>query len=74
MIFQFIATWNEFLFATTFITTPDLTTLQTALYRYSGNWTALSAAMVLSIIPILIVYLALQPHFVKGLAAGALRG
>ncbi|HWE64923.1 MAG TPA: ABC transporter permease subunit, partial [Chloroflexota bacterium] len=73
-IFQFVTTWNEFMFATTFISTPDLTTLQTALYRYSGNWIALSAGMVMSTVPVLIAYLALQRHFVGGLAAGAVRG
>jgi ABC-type glycerol-3-phosphate transport system permease component len=73
-ILQFVTTWNEFMFATTFIATPDLTTLQTELYRYSGNWVPMSAGVVLAITPIVIVYLALQRQFVRGLAVSALQG
>jgi ABC-type glycerol-3-phosphate transport system permease component len=77
-IFQFVGTWNEFLFATTFISSPDLKTLQSALYlvvgRYSTEWTLLCAALTMSIIPIIVVYLALQRQFFKGLTAGAVKG
>jgi ABC-type glycerol-3-phosphate transport system permease component len=78
MIFQFVNTWNEFLFATTFISSPDTKTLQSALYllvgRYSTDWPHLSAALVMAITPIILVYLVLQRQFVKGLTAGAIRG
>ena len=77
-IFQFVGTWNEFMFATTFISTPELKTLQSALYqavgRYSTDWTALSAGLIMAIIPIVVVYLALQRQFIKGLTAGAIKG
>ena len=77
-IFQFVNTWNEFLFATTFISSPDLKTLQSALYlvvgRYSTDWTLLSAALVMAIIPMVVVYLVLQRQFFKGLTAGAIKG
>jgi ABC-type glycerol-3-phosphate transport system permease component len=74
VIFQFVTTWNEFMFATTLVTTPELTTLQTALYRYEGNWIALSAGMVMAILPIVVLYVVLQRQFIQGLGAGALRG
>jgi ABC-type glycerol-3-phosphate transport system permease component len=77
-IFQFVNTWNEFLFATTFISGPDLKTLQSALYlvvgRYSTDWTLLSAALTMAIIPVIVVYLVLQRQFVRGLTAGAIKG
>jgi ABC-type glycerol-3-phosphate transport system permease component len=77
-IFQIVGTWNEFLFATTFISTPDLKTLQSALYlvvgRYSTDWTLLSAALIMAITPIIVVYLVLQRQFFKGLTAGAIKG
>jgi ABC-type glycerol-3-phosphate transport system permease component len=77
-IFQFVGTWNEFLFATTFISTPDLKTLQSALYlvvgRYSTDWTLLSAALIMAITPMIVVYLVLQRQFFKGLTAGAIKG
>jgi ABC-type glycerol-3-phosphate transport system permease component len=78
VIFQFVGTWNEFLFATTFISSPELKTLQSALYlvvgRYSTDWTLLSAALTMAIAPVVVVYLLLQRQFVKGLTAGAIKG
>jgi ABC-type glycerol-3-phosphate transport system permease component len=78
VIFQFLGTWNEFMFATTFITTPQLKTIQTAMYsavgRYSTDWTALCAGMTMAVLPVIIVYLLLQRQFVQGLTAGAIKG
>lgn len=77
-IFQFMGTWNEFMFATTFISNPALKTIQPSLYtavgRYSTDWTALSSGLIMAIIPIIIIYIALQGQFVKGLTAGAIKG
>jgi len=77
-IFQFVGTWNEFLFATTLLSTPELKTLQPALYlavgQYSTDWPALTAGLTMATIPIVIVYLLLQRQFVQGLTAGALKG
>jgi ABC-type glycerol-3-phosphate transport system permease component len=78
VIFQFMGTWNEFMFSTTFISSPDLKTIQPALYqavgRYSTDYTALSSGLVLAIIPIVVLYLLLQRQFIKGLTAGAIKG
>ena len=78
VIFQFMGTWNEFMFSTTFISTPTLKTIQPALYqvvgRYAIDYTALSAGLLLAITPILIVFLLLQKQFIKGLTAGAFKG
>jgi len=78
IIFQFMGTWNEFMFSTTFVSTPSAKTIQPALYqvvgRYSIDYTALSAGLLLAIIPILIVFLLLQKQFIRGLTAGAFKG
>ena len=78
IIFQFMGTWNEFMFSTTFVNTPKLKTIQPALYtvvgRYSIDYGALSAGLLLAISPILIVFLLLQRQFVRGLTAGAFKG
>ena len=78
VIFQFMGTWNEFMFSTTFIYNPELKTIQPALYqavgRYSVDYTALSSGLVLAIIPILIVFFTLQRYFIRGLTAGAFKG
>ncbi len=77
-IFQFVGTWNEFIYAATFIQKPALRTIQPAIRslvgRYSTNWGALTASMVLAVIPILITYLILQKQFIQGLTAGAMKG
>lgn len=77
-IFQFVITWNEFLLAETFIRSPGLLTLQPRVYaivgQYSTNWSLLSAAVVISAIPSVILYVVLQRRFVAGLTLGALRG
>lgn len=77
-IFQFMSTWNEFIFAATFIHDPLMRPLQPSLFamvgRYSTNWPALTAALTLSILPIVIVYILMQRQFVAGLTTGALKG
>jgi ABC-type glycerol-3-phosphate transport system permease component len=77
-IFQFMGTWNEFMFSTTFIYDPRLKTIQPSLYqavgRYSVDYTALSSGLILAIIPILIVFFTLQRQFIRGLTAGAFKG
>jgi len=78
VIIQSMATWNEFMFATTFISTPAAKTIQPALYqavgRYATDYTALSSGLILALIPIVTVYLILQRQFIRGLTAGALKG
>ena len=78
IIFQFMGTWNEFMFSTTFISTPSAKTIQPAMYqvvgRYSIDYTALSSGLLLAILPILAVFLLLQKQFIRGLTAGAFKG
>lgn len=77
-IFQFVNTWNEFLFSNTFISDPNLKTIQPAVYqvvgRYSVDYPALSAGLVMAILPVVLMYLLTQKQFIKGLIVGALKG
>jgi ABC-type glycerol-3-phosphate transport system permease component len=77
-IFEFMGTWNEFIFAATFVHTPELRPLQPAIFalvgRYSTNWPALAAGLTISILPIVVVYVFMQKQFVAGLTAGAVKG
>ncbi|MGP8207275.1 MAG: carbohydrate ABC transporter permease [Acidimicrobiales bacterium] len=76
-IFDTVWTWNEFLFAELFITNSNLRPVQAGLValngQYSMNITLLSAGVVLSIIPIVVVYVMFQRKFVSGLS-GAIKG
>lgn len=78
VIIQSMNTWNEFMFASTFIITPATKTIQPALFQavgqYSTDYTALSAGLTMALIPVVTVYLVLQRQFIEGMTAGALKG
>lgn len=72
-----LAVWNEFLLATVFLTSPDhftiVTSYQNFVTQFSRNWGLTSAAAVMMIAPILIIFLSLQRRFVEGLTQGGLK-
>jgi ABC-type glycerol-3-phosphate transport system permease component len=78
VIIQSMNTWNEFMFSNTFISNPDLKTIQPAIFQavgqYSTDYTALCSGLILALIPIVTIYLLLQRQFIQGLTAGALKG
>jgi raffinose/stachyose/melibiose transport system permease protein len=65
-------TWNEFLLASLFVPKDSVRTLQIGLLSFVGEWTTdypvFMAAILLSIIPVFVVYLFFQQYFVQGLA------
>lgn len=77
MIFSFVITWNEFLFALTFISDPDKRPLTTGLYAFVGRfevqWQFLMAGSLLCIVPVFILFLVIQRRIVSGLTAGAVK-
>lgn len=82
-IFQFIGIWKEYFFAFMF-TSGDagasVRTLPLGLAnlsitsQYRSDYGMLFAGLVIVTVPILIVFIALQKHLVKGVTAGALKG
>jgi len=77
-IINMIYNWNEFIFVNTFISTDSLKTLtvgvQNFVGQYATNWGAIGATLMISIMPILIVFLLLSNRIVEGLAAGSVKG
>ena len=78
-IFTFVQAWNEFFLALVFIHNPDLQTLPLGLQAFFVNqfqtqFPQLFATLMLSITPIVVVYLLLQRQFITGLTAGAVKG
>lgn len=77
VIFQFLATWNEFLYANTVIQTTGRLPLQPMLFtlvgQYSTNWPALTAALTMSVLPVILVYVRMQRQFVAGMTLGAVK-
>jgi raffinose/stachyose/melibiose transport system permease protein len=77
-ILQFIGSWNEFFLALIFIHKTSMMTLplglQSFFYLYRVQWSYLFAALSMALVPIIVVYLLMQRHFINGLTAGALKG
>lgn len=70
--------WNDFLVSSTFTSKDSLRMLSVGLYNYISQygiqWGKLMAAVMISIIPMVILFVLLQRHFVEGMAAGAVKG
>jgi alpha-glucoside transport system permease protein len=78
-IFQFLWVWNDLLVATTFLgTDKDVAVMTTRLVNMTGSrgqdWQLLTAGAFVSMILPLVVFLALQRYFVRGLLAGSVKG
>jgi raffinose/stachyose/melibiose transport system permease protein len=73
-----LAVWNEFLLATVFLTQQELFTVVTSYAnfatRFSRDWSLTSAAALIMILPVIIIFLALQRQFIEGLTQGGLKG
>ena len=78
VIFTFLATWDEFAWALTVISTETKRTLPIAIQLFHGQnstqWGLVFAASLIAILPVIVVYLIFQRHFVAGLTAGAVKG
>ena len=74
-IFVFMYTWNDLLVSMVFIGDADLRTISVGILNFVGarrsDYGALMAAIFVSILPPLIMYIVLQENVVKGLTSGA---
>lgn len=80
-LLAFVAAWNEFLFALTFVTEDTGRTVPVAISLIGGGassqelpWGKLMAASVLVTLPLILMVLGLQRKIVSGLTAGAVKG
>lgn len=79
-IFNFISTWNEYTWALIFANSSKRRTLALGLQaivdsmRYSGNWAALFAAVVMVITPTFILFFVLSDKIMGGVTSGAVKG
>ena len=73
-----LSVWNEFLLAYLVFSRHELMPLQRGLLAFHGahltEYPLLMAGMVISIIPIIAVYLVMQRNIIRGITAGALKG
>ncbi|WP_054956198.1 carbohydrate ABC transporter permease [Paenibacillus dakarensis] len=77
-IINMIYNWNEFIFVNTFISSDVYKTLtvgvQNFIGQYTTDWGAIGATLMISILPILIMFLFLSDRIVEGIAAGSVKG
>lgn len=77
-VFTFMGQWNNFLWPFVMTDRPEMKTVTVGLRMFQGQfttqWNLLMAGTVMSIIPILIVFLLAQRYFVRGIALTGLGG
>ena len=78
LIFNGMWIWNDFLPPLYILNEKTGSTITTGIYRAIGtkmtNWDTVFAVSLMATVPVLLLYILLQDQFVKGLAAGAIKG
>lgn len=78
VIFNSLNVWNEYILATLLLEDTKLMPLQRGLVVFQGanstDYPVLMAGLTMAAIPIIMVYLAMQKHIVKGLSSGEVLG
>lgn len=77
IVYIFIQSWNDYLYAVMFTSDLTVRTLPVGLKMFVGkfevNWGWLTAGGVVSSVPIVLFFFLVQKHLVKGLTAGAVK-
>jgi trehalose/maltose transport system permease protein len=81
-LLAFIAAWNEYLFALSFIQSPNNYTVPIAITSFVGKsgsafqqpWGEIMAATIIVTLPLIVAVLVLQKRILAGLTAGAVKG
>ena len=74
----FLKSWNEFVVANTYVTEDSLRTVSTRFVKftteYNNNFGRIFTSGVISMAPVVILFLLLQKRFIEGLTSGGLKG
>lgn len=77
-ILVFVNVWNEFLWSNTFITKDELKLVATRYVRFTGeygmNMARIYTASVITIAPVIILYLFFSRKFIEGMTSGSVKG
>ncbi|NLD50562.1 MAG: carbohydrate ABC transporter permease [Clostridiaceae bacterium] len=77
-IFTYLSTWNELMFAVTFISKREYKTLTVGIMsmvgQYSTNWGPIGAGLVIATLPTIIIYILMSSQVQKSLTSGAVKG
>ncbi|WP_394173659.1 carbohydrate ABC transporter permease [Guptibacillus hwajinpoensis] len=76
-VFAFMQSWNNFLWPLIIVSDSDMMTLPLGLSmlqgRWETDWNLMMAGVVISVLPVLAVYLFAQKYFIQGLTMGGLK-
>ncbi|MBJ6361589.1 carbohydrate ABC transporter permease [Paenibacillus sp. GCM10012307] len=77
-IINFLGNWNEFLLANYFLSSDTLKTLPVGMVgfrdAYNTNYAQMSAGIVFSVLPVIVIYAVLQKKIIEGVTAGSVKG
>lgn len=77
-LLTFVNTWNDYLGPLIYLRSPDLWTIQlglrTFISQYNAEYALIMTGSVLSVLPIVIVFLLGQRYFIEGIATSGLKG
>jgi raffinose/stachyose/melibiose transport system permease protein len=76
--FVFLFSWNEFIYAMLLTSRPAVRTLQLGIRFFTSqfftDYTSMFAAIVLTMLPTIVIYIVLHEQIIKGMTSGALKG
>lgn len=77
-ILDFVAHWNDFMWPFLVMTGEDKRTIQLAVQSFFGtqpvHYSAIMAALVISAIPMIIMFIFMQKYYVEGIASSGIKG
>ena len=77
-ILSILNIWNEFLMPLYFLNSTDSWPMTLAIYnffgQYQSDWSLVSADVVLTILPVILIYVVAQRWILSGVSAGAVKG
>ena len=78
IIMQAFQIWNDYMLASLYVSKKELKTLtvviQSLFSAQASGYTTAMAAIVISVLPIAVLFLSLQKYFIKGMTVGAVKG
>jgi ABC-type glycerol-3-phosphate transport system permease component len=77
-LFVVVFAWNDFVVAVTLLSSEENRTLPIGIYNFLGfygrEWGPLLAASMVSTIPLLVIFVAMQRYFMAGMTSGSVKG
>lgn len=77
-LFVVVFAWNDFVVALVMTSSESVRTLPVAVYNYLGffgrDWGPLTAASMISIVPVIVIFILFQRYFISGMTGGGVKG